>query len=193
MSSPKEEISEPSFSQSAGPVSEQSVPTPAESVSNQVAPSVTSTASSQTIASQPQEVQKPEEVKSEESPEPSVYDLLSDIDFSVEQKPLMPEIKVPQISESAIKKPVFIPKLEPVQKPIPKEEVIERPAKMDIFSDPVLLNNFTQEVKKLHLLVDSLTSNNCANETVEAKWKALQGEQVSIIFICVCFNDCYVN
>lgn len=179
MSSPKEEISEPNFSQSMDSVGCQTV-TAADTVShpgpNQPAPSAESTANSQTVPQSEEQVQKPDT-----QPEPSVFDLLSDIDFSVEQKPLMPEIKVPQISESAIKKPIFIPKEEPMQKPVPKEEVIERPAKMDLFSDPVLLNNFTQGVKLLHKLVDSFTSTGSTKETLEAKWKALQDEQVSYI------------
>ncbi|KAJ0182115.1 hypothetical protein K1T71_002837 [Dendrolimus kikuchii] len=108
--------------------------------------------------------------------EPSVFDLLSEIDFSVEQKPLMPEIKVPQISESMIKKPVNVPKIEPIKPP--KEEVIERPAKRDLFSDPSLLNKFTQEVKNLQKLVDSLTNKLPSGLTLlDSKWKTFQDVQ----------------
>lgn len=110
--------------------------------------------------------------------EPSVFDLLSDIDFSVEHKPLMPEIKVPQISESMIKKPINVPRVEPIKPP--KEEVIERPAKRDLFSDPSLLNKFTQEVKNLQKLVDSLTNKLPSGLTLlDSKWKSFQDVQVS--------------
>ncbi|XP_060801444.1 tyrosine-protein phosphatase non-receptor type 23 isoform X1 [Amyelois transitella] len=107
----------------------------------------------------------------------SVFDLLSDIDFTVEHKPLQPEIKVPQISESALKKHVFTPKPE-IVKPVVKEEVIERPPKRDIFADPGLLNKFTQEVKNLQMLVDSLTNVTQGGMTVlDAKWKKFQEVQ----------------
>ena len=122
---------------------------------------------------------KPQEVK----PELTAFDLLSDIDFSVEMPPLMPEIKVPQISESAIRKPV-VPKVEPVKKVPVKEEVIERPAKRDLFSDPSLLNQFTQEVKNLQKLTDSLTNKTPSGLTVlDAKWKTFQDFQVSITYL----------
>lgn len=121
------------------------------------------------------EVHKTPEVKSELT----AFDLLSDIDFSVEQTPLMPEIKVPQISESAIRKPVA-PKIEPEKKVPVKEEAIERPAKRDLFSDPSLLNKFTQEVKNLQKLTDSLTDKSPSGLTVlDAKWKSFQDFQVS--------------
>ncbi|XP_059058125.1 tyrosine-protein phosphatase non-receptor type 23 [Achroia grisella] len=112
-----------------------------------------------------------------EKSEPSVFDLLSDIDFAVEYKPLMPEIKVPQISESAIKKST-VPKPLPVVAPPPKEEVLERPAKVDLFSDPSLLNKFTQEVKNLQKLVDSLTEKTTTGLTLlDSKWKTFQDVQ----------------
>ncbi|CAG9134725.1 unnamed protein product [Plutella xylostella] len=129
--------------------------------------------------------------KSEEKPTPaekpvpeesvsktSTLDLLSDIDFSVEYKPLMPEIKVPQISENAIKKAVVTPKFENIPKPVKKEEVIERPAKMDLFSDPSLLNKFTEDVKSLQKLVDSLSSKVGGGlSLLESKWKSFQDVQ----------------
>ncbi|KAM3958065.1 tyrosine-protein phosphatase non-receptor type protein myopic [Aphomia sociella] len=119
---------------------------------------------------------KTEIEKSVENPEPSVFDLLSDVDFTVEYKPLMPEIKVPQISESAIKKPNVVPKPLPVV--APKEEVLERPAKVDLFSDPGLLNKFTQEVKNLQKLVDSLTNKTPSGLTLlDSKWKTFQDVQ----------------
>ncbi|XP_049883447.1 tyrosine-protein phosphatase non-receptor type 23 [Pectinophora gossypiella] len=131
------------------------------------------------VETQPQEpeiVAPPESV--EVKSEPSAFDLLSDIDFTVEQPPLMPEIKVPQISESLIKKPVVAPKMEPVVKPVPKEETIERPAKRDVFSDPSLLNKFTEEVKNLQKLVDSLVNKTVGGITVlDAKWKTFQDTQ----------------
>lgn len=121
---------------------------------------------------------KPEEVKSELT----AFDLLSEIDFSVEMPPLKPEIKVPQISESAIRKPV-VPKVEPVKKVPVKEEVIERPAKRDLFSDPGLMNQFTQEVKNLQKLTDSLTDKTPSGLTVlDAKWKTFQDFQVSTFY-----------
>lgn len=166
MSSPKEEIAEPSFNQNA--------------VTNQTVPAAAPTIQPENPVELKPEIRKPVEVKTEEK-EPSVFDLLSDIDFTVETKPLMPEIKVPQISESAIKKPVMMPKVEVKPKPVPKEEVIERPAKMDLISDPMLLNQFTQEVKQLQKLVDSLTSTRSAKEALDAKWKALLDGQVSIL------------
>lgn len=120
----------------------------------------------------------------EKKSELSAFDLLSDIDFSVEQKPLMPEIKVPQISEKAIFKQNIVTKLEPVVKPVPKEEVIERPAKRDLFSDPSLLNQFTQELKNLKILTDSLTNKTSIGLTVlDSKWKSFQDMQVSFCLI----------
>ncbi|KAI5640662.1 BRO1-like domain-containing protein [Phthorimaea operculella] len=119
--------------------------------------------------------QEPVEIKSE----PSVFDLLSDIDFTVEAPPLKPQIKVPQISETAIiKRSITLPKEEPIMKPVPKEEVIERPAKRDVFSDPSLLNRFTEEVKNLKKLVDSLVNKAGGGLTVlDAKWKTFQEVQ----------------
>ncbi|XP_023951524.2 tyrosine-protein phosphatase non-receptor type 23 [Bicyclus anynana] len=117
---------------------------------------------------------KVEEIKSD----PTAFDLLSEIDFTVEYKPLMPEIKVPQISEKAIFKPTIVPKVEPIVRPAPKEEVIERPAKRDLFSDPGLLNSFTQEVKNLHKLTESLTNKTPSGLTVlDSKWKSFQDTQ----------------
>ncbi|XP_052758573.1 tyrosine-protein phosphatase non-receptor type 23 [Galleria mellonella] len=130
------------------------------------------------IASSQIEIEtKTEPEKPVDKPEPSVFDLLSDIDFAVEHKPLMPEIKVPQISESAIKKS-STPKPMPVVAPAPKEEVLERPAKVDLFSDPSLLNKFTQEVKNLQKLVDSLTDKTPSRLTLlDSKWKTFQDVQ----------------
>lgn len=93
----------------------------------------------------------------------------------------MPEIKVPQVSESAIKK--FVPpKVDPVQNAPKVEDVIERPAKVDLFSDPSLLNKFTQEVKNLQKLVDSLTNKSVGGLTVlDNKWKTFQDIQVNIV------------
>ena len=128
------------------------------------------------------EIPETKTVIKEDNKELSSFDLLSDIDFSVEQKPLMPEIKVPQISEKAIVKPT-VPKLEPV-KQVPKAEIIERPAKKEIFSDPSLLNQFTQEVKNLQKLTDSLTNRTPSGITVlDAKWKIFQDVQVSKILL----------
>ncbi|KAI8428293.1 hypothetical protein MSG28_002499 [Choristoneura fumiferana] len=159
VSSPKEEIQQPTFE-----------PKPE---SKQVPPA------QETERKLPEE---PEPIKvetPEQKPEPSVFDLLSDIDFSVEQKPLMPEIKVPQISESAIKKPLPMPKVEPIVRPVLKEEIIQRPAKRDLFSDPSLLNSFTQEVKSLQTLVDSLTNRTSSGLTLlDSKWKTFQDVQM---------------
>ncbi|XP_038206872.1 tyrosine-protein phosphatase non-receptor type 23-like [Zerene cesonia] len=111
------------------------------------------------------------EPKVEEAKEPTAFDLLSDIDFSVEQMPLTPEIKVPPVSEKAIVKSSAI-RREEVVKPQPKEEVIERPPKRDIFSDPSLINQFTQEVKNLQKLTDYLT--NTSPSVLEANLKSSQ-------------------
>lgn len=139
----------------------------------------TPTAVEQTV---PETPTVPIEAKPEVKPELTAFDLLSEIDFSVEMPPLMPEIKVPQISESAIRKPV-VPKVEPVKKVPVKEEVIERPAKRDLFSDPSLLNQFTQEVKNLQKLTDSLTDKTPSGLTVlDAKWKTFQDFQASIAY-----------
>ncbi|XP_046962007.1 tyrosine-protein phosphatase non-receptor type 23 [Vanessa cardui] len=114
----------------------------------------------------------------DKKPELTTFDLLSEIDFTVEQKPLMPEIKVPQISERAIFKPNVTTKVEPVVKQVPKEEEIERPEKREIFSDPSLLNQFTQEVKNLQKLTDSLTNKTAGGITVlDSKWKSFQDVQ----------------
>ncbi|XP_072937126.1 uncharacterized protein mop [Epargyreus clarus] len=115
--------------------------------------------------------------KAEANAEPSAFDLLSDIDFTVEHKPLMPEIKVPQVSEKTIVKAPVISRVE-TPTPVVKEEVIERPAKRDIFSDPSLLNQFTQEVKNLQKLTESLTNPTSSGITLlDAKWKNLQDVQ----------------
>ncbi|KPI94567.1 Tyrosine-protein phosphatase non-receptor type 23 [Papilio xuthus] len=130
-----------------------------------------------TVESEP-EVKQTEE-KLEVKSEPSAFDLLSDIDFNVDYKPLMPEIKVPQVSDKVVIKPTIVPKLEPISKPVPKEETIERPAKQDIFSDPSLLNKFTQEVKQLQNMTDSLTNRTIGGVTIlDAKWKMLQDVQM---------------
>nr|XP_034827526.1 tyrosine-protein phosphatase non-receptor type 23 isoform X1 [Maniola hyperantus] len=123
------------------------------------------------------EIQPVEDKVEEPKPEPTAFDLLSEIDFTVKHKPLMPDIKVPQISEKAIFKPSVVPKVEPV-KSVVKEEIIERPAKRDLFSDPSLLNSFTQEVKNLHKLTDSLTNKTPSGLTVlDSKWKSFQDTQ----------------
>ncbi|CAG4976183.1 unnamed protein product [Parnassius apollo] len=125
------------------------------------------------------ETKPKEENVPEVKPEPSTFDLLSDIDFNLEYKPLVPEIKVPQVSEKVVIKPSVVAKPDPVVKSVPKEEVIERPAKQDIFSDPSLLNKFTQEVKKLQNLTDSLTNNTASGMSVlDSKWKMLQDVQM---------------
>lgn len=131
----------------------------------------------------PTTVEKPQ---SAEHPDLSTLDLLSDIDFSVELQPLTPQIKVPQISENAIKKPTFYPR-EEVPKPEPKiEEVIQRPAKKELFTDPSLLNKFTEEVKGLQKLVDKLSSKMAGGLTLlDSKWKTFQDVQVcSIDILC---------
>ncbi|KAL4712811.1 hypothetical protein ACJJTC_011881 [Scirpophaga incertulas] len=153
VSSPKEEVAQPSFPEQ-------------QNVENKESGSVN------VRQEKPSESKPMEPVKKEE---PSVFDLLSDIDFSVEHKPLMPEIKVPQISENAIKKPLVVQPM-PVQKPVVKEEILERPAKIDIFSDPVLLNKFTQEMKNLRHLVDSLDGVGSGNN-LDEKWNMFQVEQ----------------
>lgn len=140
--------------------------------------------SSNQVSTQNEPVTERQENIPESKPEPSVFDLLSDIDFTVEQKPLMPQIKVPQISENAIIRPAVVPKVEPVKKPPPKEEVIERPAKKNLFSDPSLLNKFTQEVKNLQKFTDSLTNTAAGGLTVlDAKWNKFQDIQVSSYII----------
>ncbi|KPJ07130.1 Tyrosine-protein phosphatase non-receptor type 23 [Papilio machaon] len=135
-----------------------------------------------TVAPEPEVKQtevKQAEVKPEVKSEPTAFDLLSDIDFNVDYKPLMPEIKVPQVSDKVVIKPTVVPKTEPISKPVPKEETIERPAKQDIFSDPSLLNKFTQEVKQLHNMTDSLTNKTVGGVTIlDAKWKMLQDVQM---------------
>lgn len=143
------------------------------SVENQTTTSVSINLEQSKPDPQPVEVAEPETKN-----EPSAFDLLSDIDFTVEQTPLMPQIKVPQISENAIKKVIVPPKVEVVKKLPPKEEVLERPAKKDLFSDPSLLNTFTQEVKYLQKLTDSLTNTTPGGLTVlDAKWKTFQAVQ----------------
>lgn len=161
------------------PYNNSQVPTENQSVNEQKLESNTNvdsqaTSDEQTVPEKAAvEVHKTPEVKSELT----AFDLLSDIDFSVEQTPLMPEIKVPQISESAIRKPVA-PKIEHEKKVPVKEEAIERPAKKDLFSDPSLLNKFTQEVKNLQKLTDSLTDKSPSGLTVlDAKWKNFQDFQ----------------
>lgn len=141
----------------------------------------------QTPTSKAEEI-KPEVKPSEEKLEPSTLDLLSDIDFSVELKPLTPEIKVPQISENAIKKPAYQTRMD-VPKAQPKvEEVIERPAKKDLFSDPSLLNKFTEEVKGLQKLVDKLSSKTATGVTLlDSKWKTYQDVQVRDA-VCLSFK-----
>ncbi|CAB3250605.1 unnamed protein product [Arctia plantaginis] len=159
VSSPTENVKEPTFEHNPSvPDKTVTVPTNVEQIKPDIKPvEVTAT-----------------EVKTELS----AFDLLYDIDFSVEQTPLMPEIKVPQVSESAIKKLVAVPKVEPMIKLPPKEVIIERPAKRDLFSDPMLLNKFTQEVKNLQKLADSLTNKMPSGLTVlDAKWKTFQDVQ----------------
>ncbi|XP_068621073.1 tyrosine-protein phosphatase non-receptor type 23-like isoform X2 [Battus philenor] len=122
----------------------------------------------------------PKEEKIKVKTEPSTFDLLSEIDFNVEYKPLTPEIKVPQVSSKVVMKPSVVVKPEPtVTRQPSKEEMIERPAKQDIFSDPSLLNSFTQEVKLLQNMTDSLTNNTSGGAMVlESKWKMLQDVQM---------------
>ncbi|XP_022126912.2 tyrosine-protein phosphatase non-receptor type 23 isoform X2 [Pieris rapae] len=106
--------------------------------------------------------------------EPTAFDLLSDIDFSVDLKPLTPEINVPRVSESArILKPTIAPRVDP--KPAPEEEEPTlRPAEGNLFSDPGSVNRFTQEVKHLQKLVESLTNGPSLGEastSLDADWR----------------------
>lgn len=114
----------------------------------------------------------------ETKPEPSVFDLLSDIDFTVKTKILMPEIKVPQISETSIKKPHPKPlaKPEPAKKRV-KEKVFKRPPKRKIFSNPSLMNLFTQEAKNLQTVAESLIITD--GTALDSIWEAFQDLQVS--------------
>lgn len=171
--SPTENVTEPpNFDESSQSSTQQSEPNISQTVTAEVEPQET-TVKVETLETVP-------EIKTEPEPEPSAFDLLSGIDFTVEQKPLVPEIKVPQISESVIKKPTLTPKAEPVVKSEPKEEVLERPAKRDVFTDPMLLNKFTEEVKNLQKFVDSLTNKTASGLTVlDSKWKTFQDVQVS--------------
>lgn len=111
----------------------------------------------------------------------NAIDLLSDIDFSVEQQPLMPEIKVPSVSEHVIRRPLMnvkeqVPELTPALDAI---EEIQRPAKRDLFSDPGLLNKFTEQVKLLQRLVDGLTNKTQSGITLlDSKWKNLNDTQL---------------
>ncbi|GBP56767.1 Tyrosine-protein phosphatase non-receptor type 23, partial [Eumeta japonica] len=147
--------------------------TETNTTNTQVVSAVTNETVDTTTASAP----KAEPLPSETKAEPTAFDLLSDIDFTVNQAPLMPEIKVPPASESTIKRPIVS---EPILKSIPKpqEVVIERPAKRDLFSDPILLNEFTQEIKKLQNHVDSLTNKMPNGLTLlDTKWKTFQDLQ----------------
>ncbi|XP_045514066.1 tyrosine-protein phosphatase non-receptor type 23 isoform X2 [Pieris brassicae] len=111
-----------------------------------------------------------------EGGEPSAFDLLSDIDFSVDRKPLTPEINVPRVSEIArILKPAMAPRVAP--SPAPEEEEEEPttpPAEGNVFSDPGSVNRFTQEVKHLQNLVDFLsngTSPGDGSTSFGADWR----------------------
>ncbi|VVD01973.1 unnamed protein product [Leptidea sinapis] len=86
--------------------------------------------------------------------EPTAFDLLADIDFTIEQKPLTPEIKVPPMAEKNVaRSSVMAARALSTPAPIPP---VARPPRVDIFSDPALLNRFTQEVHNLKTLVETL-------------------------------------
>ncbi|XP_050667403.1 tyrosine-protein phosphatase non-receptor type 23 isoform X2 [Leptidea sinapis] len=105
--------------------------------------------------------------------EPTAFDLLADIDFTIEQKPLTPEIKVPPMAEKNVaRSSVMAARALSTPAPIPP---VARPPRVDIFSDPALLNRFTQEVHNLKTLVETLGRETPSGLTpLDSKWKALQ-------------------
>lgn len=125
-----------------------------------------------------------ESSNAENENEPSTIDLLTGIDFSIEQTPLMPEIKVPPVSEQVIRKapPKDYPESNPTELITPDEDTPSlRPPKRDIFSDPGLLNKFTQEVKSMQQFVDSFTKKTHSGITMlDSKWKKIHETQVSL-------------
>lgn len=133
-----------------------------------------------------EQVKSPETPEVKEVKEPSALDLLSGLDFSIEQTPLVPEIRVPPVSEYVIRK---VPQKEMSQTKMLEsddmceDETLVRPSKKDIFADPSLLNRFTQEVKSLQQFVDGLTKKTHSGITMlDSKWKKIQDAQV--FFIC---------
>ncbi|XP_047514216.1 tyrosine-protein phosphatase non-receptor type 23 isoform X2 [Pieris napi] len=141
---------------------------PAPSVDVSVAPAPQAAAGEE-IASEP----LPPSAPAEEG-EPTAFDLLSDIDFSVDRKPLTPEINVPRIPESArILEPAIAPRVAPSPAP-EEEEPTGRPAEGNLFSDPGTVNRFTQEVKHLQNLVASLSNGSPGGDgstSLDAAWR----------------------
>ncbi|XP_077296502.1 tyrosine-protein phosphatase non-receptor type protein myopic isoform X2 [Arctopsyche grandis] len=128
-----------------------------------------------------EQVKSPETPEVKEVKEPSALDLLSGLDFSIEQTPLVPEIRVPPVSEYVIRK---VPQKEMSQSEmlegddVCEDETLVRPPKKDIFADPSLLNKFTQEVKSLQQFVDGLTKKTHSGITMlDSKWKKIQDTQ----------------
>lgn len=97
----------------------------------------------------------------------------------------MPEIRVPPVSECVIRKvqPKDYSESKSTELITPDEdEPSLKPPKRDIFSDPGLLNKFTQEVKSMQQFVDSFTKKTHSGITMlDSKWKKIHETQVSLL------------
>ncbi|KAB0798419.1 hypothetical protein PPYR_09412 [Photinus pyralis] len=151
--------------------------TAAETTSNYQLPPTTA----QSLPSiQPQQVAQAKKVASN-------IDLLSGLDFTINQAPLVPQPnKIENTTKDvpSTKPPEQIPvrpavKLDereskPVLKPVMQKKPIER----NSFQDPDLIKQFTQEVEKLEKFVDILSTKTLSGPTsLELKWKEIQDRQ----------------
>lgn len=151
--------------------------TAAEPMSNYQLPPT----SAQSLPSiQPQQVAQTKKVASN-------VDLLSGLDFTINQAPLVPQPnKIENTSKGvATAKPAEQTPVKPAvkleereSKPVLKPVVQKKPIERNSFQDPDLIKQFTQEVEKLEKFVDILSTKTLSGPTsLELKWKEIQDRQ----------------
>lgn len=137
-------------------------------------------------SSQPQVQEQPTPVVQSKTKESNI-DLLSGLDFTISQAPLIPQQNIPKIEASEIKPPVTSENKASVTKIVPSKE--EKPAPeikrltAKILPSKQLNNNdvknlFKQEIEKYEKYVETLTNKTLSGPTnLDIKWKEIQDKQ----------------
>ncbi|KAK4879126.1 hypothetical protein RN001_007272 [Aquatica leii] len=131
------------------------------------------------------EIQSPADITPTKK-ETSNVDLLSGLDFTINQAPLVPQPKkVETPKEIPVSKPVTqqptpsLPKTDKMEENL-REHVIRKQFRRSSFEDPVLIKDFIQEVDRFEKFVDSLSLKTLNGPTpLEIKWKHIQDKQDS--------------
>lgn len=132
----------------------------------------------------------------------SNVDLLSGLDFTISQAPLIPQQNVPAKTEPSETKPVVVESKSPAPKVVPVKE--EKPASevkrlnVKILPSKQLNNSdvkslFVQEIEKYEKYVETLTNKTLSGPTnLDIKWNELQDKreaegQKKIISVARCY------